>query len=42
MDEAELDATLAACRRHMAEPNTISTYVTVAQVWGRRAQGGGT
>jgi SAM-dependent methyltransferase len=32
----ELDAALAACRRHMADPGTVSTYVTVAQVWGRR------
>lgn len=40
MDEAELNATLAACRRHLADPGTISTYVTVAQVWGRRKPGG--
>jgi ubiquinone/menaquinone biosynthesis C-methylase UbiE len=36
IDEGELDATLAACRRHLAGPDTVSTYVTVAQVWGRR------
>ncbi|MGH8707039.1 MAG: class I SAM-dependent methyltransferase [Burkholderiales bacterium] len=36
IDEAELDAALAACRRHLADPDTVSTYVTVAQVWGRR------
>jgi len=36
IDEAELNAALAACRRHMADADTISTYVTVAQVWGRR------
>jgi ubiquinone/menaquinone biosynthesis C-methylase UbiE len=34
--ETELDAALAACRRHLAAPATVSTYVTVAQVWGRR------
>jgi len=34
--DAELKATLAACRRHLADPDTVSTYVTVAQVWGRR------
>jgi hypothetical protein len=36
IDEAELNAALAACRRHLADPDTVSTYVTVAQVWGRR------
>ncbi len=35
--DGELDAALAACRRHLADPDTVSTYVTVAQVWGRRA-----
>jgi hypothetical protein len=35
IDEGELDAALAACRRHLADPDTVSTYVTVAQVWGR-------
>ncbi len=34
--EEELNAALAACRRHLADPDTVSTYVTVAQVWGRR------
>jgi ubiquinone/menaquinone biosynthesis C-methylase UbiE len=34
--EKELDGALAACRRHMADPDTVSTYVTVAQVWGQR------
>ncbi len=33
--EAELNAALAACRHHLADPDTVSTYVTVAQVWGR-------
>lgn len=36
IDEEELDVALAACRRHLADPDTVSTYVTVAQVWGRR------
>lgn len=34
--EAELNAALAACRSHLADADTVSTYVTVAQVWGRR------
>ncbi len=34
IDEEELNAALAACRRHLADPDTVSTYVTVAQVWG--------
>ena len=36
IDEAELDAAVAACRGHLADPDTVSTSVTVAQVWGRR------
>jgi len=36
IDEGELNTALAACRRHLADPDTVSTYVTVAQVWGRR------
>jgi ubiquinone/menaquinone biosynthesis C-methylase UbiE len=32
---SELDATVAACRAHLADPDTVSTYHTVAQVWGR-------
>jgi ubiquinone/menaquinone biosynthesis C-methylase UbiE len=36
IEERELDAALAACRRHLAEPDTVFTYPTVAQVWGRR------
>lgn len=34
IDEEDLDAALAACRRHLAEPDTVFTYPTVAQVWG--------
>jgi hypothetical protein len=33
----ELEAELAACRAHLAHPETVFTTVTVAQVWGRRA-----
>jgi len=36
IDEEELNAVLAACRRHLAEPDTVFTYPTVAQVWGRK------
>lgn len=32
----ELDTALAACRAHLAAPDTIFTTVTVAQVWGTR------
>ena len=31
----ELDAALAACRAHLADPGTVSTYHTMIQVWGR-------
>jgi hypothetical protein len=30
----ELAAALAACRAHLADPDTVFTTVTVAQVWG--------
>ncbi|MGH2357144.1 MAG: class I SAM-dependent methyltransferase [Candidatus Limnocylindria bacterium] len=33
--EDELRGALAACRAHLAAPDTIFTTVTVAQVWGR-------
>jgi ubiquinone/menaquinone biosynthesis C-methylase UbiE len=33
-DEQDLNAALAACRRHLAEPHTVFTYPMVAQVWG--------
>lgn len=32
---AELDATLAACRAHLADPGTVSTYHMMVQAWGR-------
>ena len=37
--EAELDTALAACRRHLADPATVSTSFLTAQVWGRKAAG---
>lgn len=37
IEEKDLDAALAACRRHLADPDTVFNYVTVAQVWGRRS-----
>jgi ubiquinone/menaquinone biosynthesis C-methylase UbiE len=36
IDEEDLDAALGACRRHLADPDTVFTYPTVAQVWGCR------
>ena len=32
--EADLDAALVACRRHLADPDTVSTSFLTAQVWG--------
>jgi hypothetical protein len=29
------EATLAACRRHLADPDTVFTAPTLVQVWGR-------
>jgi SAM-dependent methyltransferase len=37
--EAELDAALAACRRHLSDPDTVSTSFLTAQVWGRKPPG---
>jgi ubiquinone/menaquinone biosynthesis C-methylase UbiE len=34
--EADLDDALAACRRHLADPDTVFTSFLTAQVWGRR------
>jgi SAM-dependent methyltransferase len=34
--EPELDEALDACRRHLAEPDTVFTSYLVAQVWGRQ------
>lgn len=35
MSESALDAALALCRAHLADPGTVFTMYTVAQVWGR-------
>ncbi len=35
MSADELEAALAACRAHLADPDTVFTTYTVAQVWGR-------
>lgn len=35
----ELETALAACRAHLADPETVFTTYTVSQVWGRRAGG---
>ena len=37
LSDGDLDATLAECRRHLAQPGTSFTMYTVAQVWGRTA-----
>ena len=37
IDAHELDAALAACRAHLADPDTVSTFPIMAQVWGRKA-----
>ena len=36
IDDNELDAAIAACRAHLADPGTVSTFHTVVQVWGKR------
>lgn len=35
LGERELDAALAACRAHLAEPDTVFTSFAVVQTWGR-------
>jgi len=35
MTESALDAALVLCRAHLADPGTVFTMYTVAQVWGR-------
>jgi SAM-dependent methyltransferase len=37
IDESDLDAALAECRRHLAKPDSSFTMYAVAQVWGRTA-----
>ncbi|MGH7264410.1 MAG: methyltransferase domain-containing protein [Candidatus Rokuibacteriota bacterium] len=39
--ERELDEVLAACRRHLADPDTVFTTFLVVQAWGRRPAGSG-
>jgi ubiquinone/menaquinone biosynthesis C-methylase UbiE len=34
--EADLEAALAACRRHLADPDTVFRSFLTAQVWGRK------
>jgi ubiquinone/menaquinone biosynthesis C-methylase UbiE len=34
--ETDLDAALAACRRHLADPDTVFRTFLTAQVWGRK------
>jgi len=36
MNERDLQMALAGCREHLARPDTVFNYVTVAQVWGSR------
>ena len=38
MAASEFDAALAECRAHLADPGTVFTSYTVAQVWGRTPQ----
>jgi len=33
---SELDAAIQECRAHLADPDTLSTYHTVVQVWGTK------
>lgn len=35
LDTEQLDFDLAACRTHLAQPDTVFTMFTVVQVWGR-------
>jgi len=36
IEESELDEALEACRRHLADPDTVFTSYLTAQVWGRK------
>ena len=38
--EEAFGATVAACRAHLANPDTVFTCFTVVQVWGRAGGGG--
>jgi hypothetical protein len=37
LDEGDLTDSLAACRKHLAKPETSFTMYTLAQAWGRTA-----
>jgi ubiquinone/menaquinone biosynthesis C-methylase UbiE len=37
MTQADLESAIAACRSHLARPDTVFTTYTVIQVWGRTA-----
>jgi ubiquinone/menaquinone biosynthesis C-methylase UbiE len=36
VSQGDLDSTVAACRRHLADPDTVFTSFLTAQVWGRK------
>ena len=38
MTESDLESALAACRSHLAQPETVFTTYTVVQVWGRTSR----
>jgi SAM-dependent methyltransferase len=38
MTQAELESALAACRSHLAQPETVFTTYTVIQAWGRTSR----
>ena len=38
MTDPEIDAAVAACRAHLADPDTITTTSTVFQAWGRKGE----
>lgn len=39
LTDAELDEAIAACERHLADPETTSTSIIVFQAWGRKPGG---
>lgn len=38
MEDAELDQLIDDCRAHLADPDTLSTNVTLVQIWGRKPE----
>ncbi|MBT5265084.1 MAG: methyltransferase domain-containing protein [Rhodospirillaceae bacterium] len=38
MEDAELDRLIADCRAHLADLDTLSTNVTLVQIWGRKPE----